>query len=159
MASISGNFNFPSDKGIPAKPKAIPASQETPALPTESVTLGGSGFAAPMVAGMAAQIVAENPSLTPAEVKEILVDTAKAGIVGGIASSLPQASRVPTTLSMDETSGIGAIGLSQGSEEGHGLTGLNSLASVVAEGRFQGLNGSYGPGNGLSAMPRGWDRR
>lgn len=56
---------------------------------------------------------------------------------------------VPTVLSMDEVNAVSAIG-GKGNEDGGGLTGLNSLSSVVATGQFLGLNGSYGQKNPFS---------
>ena len=49
-----------------------------------------------------------------------------------------------TLRSMDEATGVGIIGDSQKADAGHGLTGLNSINSVVSSGKFEGLNGSYG---------------
>lgn len=152
MASISGNFNFPSDKGIPAKPKvdigALGGELSTDPK-EEFVTLSGTGFASASVAGLAAAIRAENPSLPPAEVKDILIQTSKEGVVDPKAALEAASARaVPTTLLMSAEE-VGAIGSNKGGDDGHGLTGLNSLGSVVATGRFSGLKGDYGPGNGF----------
>jgi subtilisin family serine protease len=155
MASISGNFNFPSDKGIPARPKIDIASPgaDFSTDPKEEFVMGGSGFATPMVTGLVASLLAENPSLTPGEVKDILVRRAKDGVVDSKAAIEAatgiSSSPITLTMGMDEASGIGAINSSQGGDNGHGLTGLNSLNSVVSSGRFSGLKGDYGPGNGF----------
>lgn len=155
MASISGNFNFPSDKGIPAKPKLDIGNlgAEIAADPKEEfVTMSGTGLASASVTGLVAAMLAENPTLPPAEVKDILIQTAKNGVVDPKAALEVAAGRsVPTTLLMstDEVAGLGAITSNRGGDDGHGLTGLNSLGSVVASGRFSGLKGDYGPGNGF----------
>lgn len=150
MASISGNFQFPSDKGIPIRPQtSVTPKQES--NPNDLVTL--SGTASPSVAGLAAQMLGSNPDLKPADVKEILQSTSEGGVVNARAAlEEAVARRVPTTLMMEDAHGVSAVGSPKASDEGLGLTGLNSLASVVSSGRFEGLNGSYGPGKGLFGL-------
>jgi subtilisin family serine protease len=143
MASgISGNFNFPNQPknyGINTVPAA--ASEK---LPDDSVQLTGTGFAAPMVAGLAAQMACANPDLSPAEIKSLLTSTSTEGVVNPEAALKAALNRSPVHLSMDETSGVGLIQDSLKADNGHGLTGLNTISSVVSTGRFEGLNGSYG---------------
>ena len=43
----------------------------------EYATLSGTSMAAPHIAGIAAQILQANPALTPADVEDILEDTAR----------------------------------------------------------------------------------
>ena len=139
MASISGNFNFPSDKGIPSRPRAAAPQAET--APDDLVTLSGSNTVAPR----GEDTVSRATSGEPTQAREKAAP-APSG------SSPSSVRRAPATLMMDDVQGIAGINLSQSSNEGHGLTGLNTLSSVVASGRFEGLNGSYGPGHGLAGL-------
>ena len=141
----SNNFNAPKlVKNFGANP--APSAPQEQAPPSDQVQLSGTGFAAPRVAGLAAQILQVSPDITPAEMKQLLISTSKDGVVSPEAALTAALNRSPVNLSMDETSGIGPIGDSQKADNGHGLTGLNSLNSVVSSGKFEGLNGSYGAG-------------
>ena len=139
----SGNINFPqTPKNSGAK--SVPQKAPDAAISGDIVQLTGTGFAAPVVAGLVAGIAQANPDLSPAEIKDLIVKTADNGVVNLKAALAAATQRSPIRMSMDETSGIGAIGDSKKSNDGHGLTGLNSINSVVSSGRFEGLNGSYG---------------
>lgn len=144
MAGISGNFNFPSDKGFSTRSKVSQAGEKAAEVVGDSVHLVGTGMASPMVAGLVASMASANPELKPAEIKELLKSTSDHGVINPQAAMQAAVNRSPMTLSMDEAYGISAVGDSQRAAKGDGLTGLNSIASVVSSGRFEGLNASYG---------------
>jgi hypothetical protein len=58
-----------------------------------------------------------------------------------VRSEKPALHNVPDRLLMG---GLQEIGGYNPPADGSGVTGLNSIASVVASGTFQGLNGTYG---------------
>ncbi len=145
MASgIPGGSNFNTSKVSNYGAKSVPVTPDDSKPVSDSVQLTGSGFATARVTGLAALIADVSPGITPSEMKEVLINTAKDGVLDAPAAQAAAAKRAPVHLSMDEVGGIGSIGDSQQSDKGHGLTGLNSLSSVVATGKFEGLNGSYG---------------
>ena len=63
----------------------------------EYATLSGTSMAAPHIAGIAAQILQANPSLTPAEVEDILEDTARQISFGAPYETDPANPTTPTS--------------------------------------------------------------
>jgi subtilisin family serine protease len=146
MASgIPGNMNLPklhTNFGAKSVQIAAPGLQES--QPQGDVfKLTSSDMAAPVVSGVVAQMLTANPDLTPQDIKTILLDSAKDGVVDNKAALQASVNHAPVHLSMEEVSGVGLINSSFSSDQGLGLTGLNSLSSVVASGRFEGLGGAY----------------
>ena len=80
-------------------------------------TISGTSMASPYVAGVVAQLLEANPALTPAEVEDILEDTAHKFTAGGAYEADP--------LNPDDTTSF---------DKGHGL--VDVLAAV---GRVQGI--------------------
>jgi hypothetical protein len=147
MASgIPGNINFPQlPKNYGAKSPQILSPGTSVSKPQgDSFNFSNSDMATPVVSGLVAQMLSANPDLSAQDVKTILLDTAKDGQVDAKAAMAAGVNHAPVHLSMEEVHGVGLINGSLKSDQGHGLTGLNSIASVVASGKFEGLNGPYG---------------
>ncbi len=139
----SNNFNVPKQFKT-AGSGSVPNTSSEHKPSGDAVELTGTGFATAQVSGLAALVAQANPNLTPAEMKEVLVEASKGGTLDAAAALEAARKRAPIHLSMDEATGVGIIGDSQKADAGHGLTGLNSINSVVSSGKFEGLNGSYG---------------
>lgn len=67
---------------------------------TDSLAMTGTSAASPHVAGLAAQYIAANPGVTPAEVETALVATASTGLAG-VASGSPNALATTAAIGVD----------------------------------------------------------
>ncbi|MBS2038134.1 hypothetical protein JST97_24325 [bacterium] len=127
---IGGNFNIPGQKSVSNNRNlGAPAQGNQDAgLPGDLVSISGA------------------PSTPKADKQDRLTSTADpastpTGFEVSVRSEKPAVNHAPDRLLMG---GIQEIGGYTPPADGSGVTGLNSIASVVASGTFQGLNGTYG---------------
>jgi hypothetical protein len=127
-SSIGGNFNIPGQKQIqPNRNIGAKPTQNEVAAPGDQVE-----FSAPQAP------VAEKQTRT------VQADPASVNTGGfeiATRSEKPAVRNSPDRLLM---SGVQEIGGYKAPADGTGVTGLNSIGSVVSSGMFQGLNGQYG---------------
>ncbi|MBX3172698.1 MAG: hypothetical protein KF760_35195 [Candidatus Eremiobacteraeota bacterium] len=127
-SSIGGNFNVPGNKQIqPNRHTGAKPAQNEVAAPGDQVQL--SGPQAPAVEKQTRSLQAD-PASVPTGGFEIAIRSEKPGVQNS-----------PDRLLM---SGVQEIGGYTPPADGSGVTGLNSINSVVSSGMFQGLNGQYG---------------
>ncbi len=130
-SSIGGNFNVPGNKQIqPNRNIGAKPAQNEVAAPGDQVQL--SGPQAPAVEQHTRSIQADPASLNTG------------GFEIAARSEKPAVQNSPDRLLM---SGVQEIGGYQPPSDGSGVTGLNSINSVISSGMFQGLNGEYGQRN------------
>lgn len=134
-SSIGGNFNVPGNKQIqPNRSTGAKPAQSEVAAPGDQVHL--SGPQAPAVEMQTRSIQAD-----PATVNT-------GGFEIATRSEKPSVQNSPDRLLM---SGVQEIGGYQQPSDGSGVTGLNSINSVISSGMFEGLNGQYGQRNPFGA--------
>lgn len=127
---IGGNFNIPGQKGIQTNRNVgggASGNQEASA-PGDQVSISGAP-SAPATDKQDRLTTGNDPASTPA------------GFEVSVRSEKPAVNNAPDRLLMG---GVQEIGGYTPPADGSGVTGLNSIASVIASGTFQGLNGTYG---------------
>jgi subtilisin family serine protease len=75
--------------GVIAGVNWVTRNARKPAVANMSLGGGGTSMASPHVAGVAALVLAWNPSFTPAQVRDNLVATATTGVVTGAGTGSP----------------------------------------------------------------------
>lgn len=126
---IGGNFNIPGQKSVSNNRNLGAPSQgnQEVNVPGDQVSISGAP-STPKADKQDRLTSAGEPASTP-------------GFEVAVRSEKPAFNKVPDRLLMG---GVQEIGGYTPPSDGTGVTGLNSLASVVASGTFQGLNGTYG---------------
>jgi len=139
MAIIGDNSGGINPLRLPKSlPPGVPAEiQNTPA---DLVTLQGTGFAAPVVAGTAALMMQANPNLTPGDVKDLLLEASGEGGVLNSAQAVELATAercsIPSCIDGANIAGV-APAKAQKRKINKEELGLEGLGSTSA---FRGLN-------------------
>ncbi|MFN8606839.1 MAG: hypothetical protein U0931_04865 [Vulcanimicrobiota bacterium] len=129
-SSIGGNFHVPGQKGVHGNRNLgnVPQEGQPANLPGDQVSISGTPTQ-PRADRQDRLTTTGDPASTPA------------GLEVSLRSEKTTINNVPDRLLMG---GVQEIGGYTPPADGSGVTGLNTIASVVASGTFQGLNGTYG---------------